>query len=244
MIRRTMFLAALLAAVALPAASQSISPAITAAVSDSGRPEADTKRDADRKPAESLAFAGIKPGDSVLELISAGGYYTRILSKLVGPNGHVYATVPDAMLKARPTAADGLKALAAQYPNVTVLVQPTGVPTAPAPVDVVWTSLNYHDLHNPGPFGAGDIDGFNKAVFAVLKPGGTFLVIDHAAASGSGFSATGTLHRADPEATKAEILKAGFTFAGQSDVLHRASDDHSTRSTDTDDQFMFRFKKP
>jgi predicted methyltransferase len=244
MIRRTLFLAAMLAAVALPAASQTISPAIAAAVSDPGRPEADTKRDGDRKPAESIAFAGIKPGDSVLELIAAGGYYTRILSKLVGPNGHVYATVPDAMVKARPTAADGLNALAAQYPNVTLLVQPTGAPSAPAPVDVVWTSLNYHDLHNPGPFGAGDIDGFNKAAFAALKRGGTFLVIDHAAAPGSGFSATGTLHRADPDAVKAEILKAGFTFAGQSDILHRATDDHTARSTDTDDQFIFKFRKP
>jgi predicted methyltransferase len=230
-------LLSLAAFAALPAMGQSIPANVAAAVADPGRPAADTKRDADRKPAESLAFAGIKSGDSVLELISAGGYYTRLLSK---------ATVPDALLKARPAAADGLKALAADpaYANITVLTQPAGTPSAPAPVDVVWTSLNYHDLHNPGPFGAGDIAGFNKAVFAALKPGGTFLVIDHAAAPGSGLSQTGTLHRIDPAAVKAEVLQAGFTFGGKSEALHRATDDHTAKSSDSDDQFIFRFRKP
>jgi predicted methyltransferase len=111
-------------------------------------------------------------------------------------------------------------------------------------VDVVWTSLNYHDLHNPGPFGGADIGSFNKAVFAALKPGGTFVVIDHAAAAGTGLTQTGTLHRIDPATAKNEILAAGFTFVRQSDALHRPNDDYTAHSTDKDDQFIFVFRKP
>jgi predicted methyltransferase len=249
MLSRSVFLSVLLATgaiVAAPALAQSIPAYVSAAVSDPARPAADTMRDADRKPAESVAFAGIKQGDQVLELLGAGGYYTRILSKVVGPRGHVYTTVPAAMMANRPTAADGLKAIAADpgFANVSVLVQSTGTPSAPAPVDVVWTSLNYHDLHNPGPFGAGDIAGFNKAVFAALKPGGTFLVIDHAAAPGSGLTATGTLHRIDPDVVKSEVTAAGFTFAGASNVLQKPGDDFTAHSTDKDTQFIFRFTKP
>lgn len=247
MISRPLLLSVVLAAGALfaaPALAQSIPPYVAAAVSDAGRPDADKARDADRKPAESIAFAGIKQGDQVLELLGSGGYYTRILSKTVGTKGHVYTTVPEAMMANRPTAADGLKALATTYPNVSVLVQPDGSPSAPVPVDVVWTSLNYHDLHNPGPFGAGDIAGFNKAVFAALKPGGTFLVIDHAAAPGSGLTQTAKLHRIDPETVKSEVTAAGFTFAGSSDALKKADDDYTSHSTDKDTQFIFRFTKP
>ena len=229
-----------------PALAQSVPPAVASAVSDKARPDADTKRDADRKPGETIAFAGVKPGDKVLELLAFGGYYTRILSKTVGPKGHIYATMPDALLQARPAFADGLKAIAADpaYGNVTMLPEPNGSPSAPEPVDVVWTSDNYHDLHNPGPFGASDIAGFNKAAFAALKPGGTFIVIDHAASPGTGFTQTGTLHRADPEAVKKEVEAAGFTFVAASDVLHRAKDDFTVKSTDADEQFTFKFRKP
>lgn len=249
MVSRSVFLSALLlagAGFAAPALAQSIPPYVAAAVKDTARPEADSKRDTDRKPAESIAFAGVKPGDSVLELLGSGGYFTRILSKTVGPKGHVYTTVPEAMMAARPTAADGLKAIAADpgFSNISVLVQPNGTPTAPAPVDVVWTSLNYHDLENPGPFGAGDLAAFNKSVFAALKPGGTYFVIDHAAAPGSGITATRTLHRIDPEVVKKDATAAGFTFAGSSDALKRTNDDYTTKSSDTDTQFIFKFTKP
>jgi len=241
-----LFIVAVLFCTGAAVAAPAIPAFVAKAVADSNRPAADTARDADREPAESVAFGGVKPGDTVLELLAGGGYYTRILSKVVGPTGHVYATVPAAFLQVRPTAADALKAIAADpaYANITVLVQPTGSPSAPVPVDVVWTSLNYHDLHNPGPFGAGDIPGFNKAVLAALKPGGSFVVIDHAAVAGTGLSQTGTLHRIDPTTAKSEILQAGFTFAGQSDVLHRPNDDYTAHSTDKDDQFIFRFRKP
>src|SRR5215510_11946060 len=82
---------------AVPALAQKPSAAVTAAVADKGRPEADTKRDADRKPAEIVAFAGIKPGQSVEELFPGGGYYTRILSKTVGAKGKVFLVTPAEM---------------------------------------------------------------------------------------------------------------------------------------------------
>lgn len=187
----------------------------------------------------------MKPGDTVLELLGLGGYYTHILSKVVGPNGHVYTTIP-AALASNDKIAGPVKAIAADphYSNVIALVQSPGAPAAPTAVDVVWTSDDYHDLHNPGPFSAGDMDIFNKAVFAALKPGGLYIVIDHAGAPETGATQTATLHRIEPAAAKAEILKAGFIFDGQSNALHRASEDYTKHSTFRDEQFIFRFRKP
>lgn len=141
---------------------------------------------------------------------------------------------------------DGLKTIAGSpaYANVSELMQSPSRLMVPELVDVVWTSQNYHDLHNPGPFHADDIPAFNKSVFDALKPGGVFLVIDYVAAPGSGFTQSPTLHRGDPEATKAEILKAGFVFEGESKALARPNDPHTARAHEQDDQFMFRFRKP
>ena len=154
-----------------------------------GRPAADVQADDYRKPAKFILFARVKPGDNVLELLGMGGYYTRLLSKVVGNTGHVYTTVPPA-LQTNPMFAAAAKAISSNssYSNVTVLVQPPGTPAAPVPVDVVWLTDNYHDLHNPGPLSAGDIDAFNKSVFKALKPGGMFFVIDHATAPGMGLT--------------------------------------------------------
>jgi predicted methyltransferase len=154
--------------------------------------------------------------------------------------------MPDALMLSRPAMGDALKAIAADpaYGNVSMLPEPNGTPTAPELVDVVWTSDNYHDLHNPGPFGASDIAGFNKAVFAALKHGGTFIVIDHAGAPGTGLTQTGTLHRVEVTVVKKEVLAAGFIFVGASNVLHRAKDDFTAHSTDTDEQFTLKFRKP
>ncbi len=103
-----------------PALAQSVPPAIAAAVADSARPDPDKARDAHRKPAETLAVAGVKPGLVVAELAPGRGYYTRILAKAVGPSGKVYAIATTAQA-ARPGALDALNALAAAYPNITVV---------------------------------------------------------------------------------------------------------------------------
>ena len=94
--------------------------AAAAAVAHADRPEADRARDAARKPAEIVAFAGVEPGDVVAEFLPGGGYYTRVLSRTVGPEGHVYALVPAGFAQ-RPGGLDALNALAASLGNVTVV---------------------------------------------------------------------------------------------------------------------------
>jgi len=225
------------------------SKAITAAVADSARPQADKDRDANRKPAETLAFAGIKPGDKVVELMPASGYYTRLLSVVVGPKGHVYAVSPPARPGGRDMGA-AVQAIAADphYANVTPVASGFTSISVPEPVDVVWTSDNYHDFHNSFPNGPpADIGAFNKTMLGLLKPGGTFLVVDHAAEAGSGTRDTGTLHRIDPAAAKEEATAAGFKFEKQGDFLHSADDPHTAKVFELhgkEDDFALKFTKP
>jgi predicted methyltransferase len=222
----------------------------TALLNDGTRPEADTRRDADRKPADMVAFAGIRAGDKVVDFIPASGYFTRVFSRVVGANGTVYAFVPKEMTDRRATAADAVKAISAEpgYTNVAVLVQPAAGFVAPAPVDVVWTSQNYHDMHVER-FGIPDFAGVNKAFFNALKPGGVYIVLDHAATAGSGLADTEKLHRIDPAVVKAEVTAAGFVFEGESSVLRRADDPHTAMVFDAGirgktDQFIYKFRKP
>ena len=230
-------------------AAQSLPAYITAAVNDAGRPDADKARDADRKPGQTLAFAGIKPGEKVADFLPGGGYFTRLFAKAVGPKGHVYACLPDEVLALRATAADGLKALAAApgYANVSVVQAPAGEFKASEPLALVWTSQNYHDLHNKN-FGV-DVAAFNKAVFAALKPGGFYIVLDHVAAADAPADVTETLHRIDPEVVKREVAAAGFKFEGASEVLKNSADDHGAKVFDPairgkTDQFILKFRKP
>src|SRR5271163_764411 len=121
---------------------------LSAAVADPARPAADTERDANRKPAETLLFAGIAPGQQIAELLPGGGYFTRIMSKSVGASGHIYALVPAPRPDAAPNTPDfsaRVKVIAADpaYANVSVVVEPFGALRTPVPVDLVWTSQNY-----------------------------------------------------------------------------------------------------
>jgi predicted methyltransferase len=232
-------------------AAEKIPGYITAAVADAGRPAEDKQRDADRKPAETVLFAGIKPGMTVVELIPGRGYFTRIFSKVVGPKGHVYALSPPRRPNAAADAPDPAAATTAlasdpAYSNIVVQVAPVTTIAVSEPADVVFTAQNYHDVHNVPNV---DIAAFNKSVFDALKPGGVFIVLDHAAAAGSGGRDTSTLHRIDPAAVKTEVLAAGFQFAGESKVLANAQDDHSAKVFDPairgkTDQFIFKFRKP
>jgi predicted methyltransferase len=217
---------------------------ITAAVADAGRPADDTARDADRKPAETLAFAGVKPGQKIVDLFPGSGYFTRIFSKIVGPKGHVTAMwppgVPDKMLVAT-------KAIAADpaYANVNEVEQK--IADLPAgKLDLFWTSQNYHDIHNIPNVDMAVVD---KSIFAALKPGGIFIVLDHAATPGSGFQDTNTLHRIDPQAVKKEVEAAGFILTGQSNILKNPDDPHTAKVFDPSirgktDQFILKFQKP
>ena len=233
-----------LACAAGHAAPPQVSDAVRAAVADAGRPQADKDRDAGRKPAESVAFAGIKPGDVVADMIAGQGYYTRIFSKLVGDAGVVYATgMPPQAAMRQSTVLETLAAEPA-YKNVKVIRQMPAELKFPQPLDVAWTSLNYHDVHNQN-----GQDALNKAVFAALKPGGSYIVIDHAAAAGSGARDSKTLHRIDAELVKKEVEAAGFQLAAEGDFLHNPDDPRTIASHDASirwrtDQFALKFTKP
>jgi predicted methyltransferase len=227
------------------AATPEATAAIAAAVADAGRPEADTARDAARKPAEIVAFAGVEPGDVIAELSPGGGYYTRILSKAVGPNGHVYALVPAAFAQT-PGRLDAINALAASLGNVTVVPITFTDFTLEHPVDLVWTTENYHDWHN-GP--TANIAGVNASVFRALKPGGIFFVEDHAAADGAGAEATSAMHRMDPALALEELTAAGFTLDAKSDLLKNPDDPKNVAVREGSvqghtERFAYRMRKP
>ena len=227
-----------------PAMAQSVSPAIAAAVADSARPDTDKANDANRKPAQVLAFAGVKPGMTIGELAPGRGYYTRILSKAVGPTGKVYAIFTTAQA-ARPGVLDAFNKALAGYSNVKVVTVDYATMMLPEKADLFWTTENYHDFHN-GP--TANIAAFDKAVFDNLKPGGIFYVEDHRAADGAGLAATSQFHRMDVAVAKSELTAAGFRLDAESDLLHNPADDRAASNSETghftSDRFMLRMKKP
>ncbi len=249
---RSLAYAALGAAVFGMSACQTMDPPvmassahIAAAVADGGRPAADTERDANRKPAEMVAFGDVRPGDRVGELIPGGGYMTRILSKAVGPTGKVYLFSGPPRQAGQPQAFQGILDDKANYGNTAFIETDFKTLVAPEPLDLVWTSQNYHDLHNPGR--NIDINVANKAVYSALKPGGLYVVLDHQSAKGVDFDAQ--LHRIDMARVKSEVLAAGFAFVEESQVLDNPADDGTKGVFDASirgktDQFILKFRKP
>nr|WP_295663933.1 methyltransferase [Polymorphobacter sp.] len=234
--RRTM--TCLIATLLLGSTAAGASP--EAAIKDTHRPAADVARDADRKPAEMLEFAHVGPGKKVVDFLPGGNYFTRLFAIAVKPGGSVIAVVPAAA-----AARDKTGAIVADpaYGNVTI-ASGLGDPVMTG-LDVVWTAQNYHDLHNTD---APVVAGANKAAFNALKPGGYYVIVDHAALPGA-TDATKKLHRIDPAVVKAEVTAAGFVFDGESKVLANPADDHSKPVFDPSirghtDQFAYRFRKP
>jgi predicted methyltransferase len=197
------------------------------------------------KAPEVIQFIGLKKGDKVADIVA--GRLTASLAQAVGPSGKVYAVVPAEVVKVHPEALARMKALATQAPNVIVSEGPIGS-ALPSGLDAVFIRQNYHDLYDKfmGPV---DVPAFDKAVFAALKPGGVYVVLDHAAIAGSGIDATETLHRIDPARVKADVLAAGFKLDGESSILTNEADDHTKNVFDSSirgrtDQFLLRFKRP
>jgi predicted methyltransferase len=227
------------------------SEVFAAAVADAARPASDTARDANRKPSETLAFMGLKPGDKVADYAAGSGYFTRLFAGVVGPRGHVYASVPGELFM-YPNIVKGtaeVQAYAAAHPNVSVTVgSALYAARYPEKLDVFWIAQNYHDLHDPfmGPV---DMAAFNKAVYAALKPGGVYIVLDHVAANGAPANVTDTLHRIEPSTVRREVEAAGFKFAGESAILANPADPHTATVFNESirgrtDQFIFKFRKP
>jgi predicted methyltransferase len=239
--------AALGASCAIAASAQSLPSNIAAAAKDPVRAE-QAKVDATRHGPEILAFAQVQPGAKVVDLIPGGGYWTGLFSAAVGLDGHVYAVWPAEYVKVDGDEVKPYREMAAKYANVSILEQPAAQLTTPEKVDLVFTAQNYHDY--PDKFmGPTDPAVLNKAVFAALKPGGIYLIVDHVAQAGSGVRDTDTLHRIDPATVKAQVTAAGFQFVGESPLLASPVDDHTKKVFDPSvqghtDQFIYKFRKP
>lgn len=208
----------------------------------------DRARDAARKPADVIAFLGIKPGMRAMDVIAAGGYYTEVLSLAVGPEGHVVAQNPQAVLEFREGANE--KAISARLagnrlPNVSrVNGGFDAVSTADGQFDAAITALNFHDLYNgQGPEVA---LGALQAIYGLLKPGGVFGLIDHVGAADADNAA---LHRIETAKAVETAEAAGFVLEGQSDVLHNMGDDHTQGVfaeglRGNTDRFVLKLRKP
>lgn len=220
------------------------SPHIVAAVENEARPDADKEDDATRKPAAMLAFAGIEPGMKVGDMISGGGYFTRLFSAAVGPEGHVYG-LNGPPRENRPPPLQDVMANDA-FGNVSNVQTDFQSFDVPEPLDVVWTSQNYHDVVNRG---AGSTAAVNSAVFAALKPGGVYVVLDHAARADAPDDVTSTLHRIKQSTVVEEVTAAGFELVGEDDAVRNPQDPRDKGVFDASirgqtDQFVLKFRKP
>ena len=230
-------------------AGSTLADRIASAVADPTRPEGDRNRDEARKPAESLQFSGVKPGDAVADFNAGAGYFTRLFADVVGSRGHVYAIEPVEIQQYIAKSTAELQGYAATHRNVTVSVA-SALASLPLSrkLDLFWISQNYHDLHNKY-FGPLDIAAFNKAVFDALKPGGSYVVLDHTAAPGAAADVTETLHRIDPATVRREVGAAGFVFDREGSFLANPADPRTIRVFDKSiqgrtDQFILKFRKP
>ncbi|SDN41633.1 Predicted methyltransferase [Afipia sp. GAS231] len=231
------------AVVTVLAADGPVSANVSAAVADSTRPTGDVKTDLNRKPAETLAFAGVKPGMSVGEFFPGGGYFTRMLSGVVGVSGHVYALENvDWTGRLKAVIAEG------RLTNVSEEALPFGTVSFPKPLDLVWLTQNYHDL-KIAQYGQVDTAAFNREVFASLKPGGTYFVLDHEAPVGTDLPTIARLHRIEKAQVIREVTAAGFELIAEGNFLRRPDDDHTLPVKDEKvrgqtDQYALRFVKP
>ncbi len=228
------------------AATPAIPAYVTAAVANPSRPDADRATDVNRKPAETIAFAGVKPGMIVGEFYPGGGYFTRMLSSVVGAKGHVYGV--ENLRWDDPKADKDL--LDATKGNVSIDVRAFGTVDFPKPLDLAWVTQNYHDL-KIAKYGVVDTIAFDRGVFNALKPGGVFMVLDHEAPAGSGndIALITKLHRIEKAQVIREVTAAGFKLQAEGTFLHRDSDDHSLPIFDKQvqghtDQYALRFVKP
>lgn len=223
-------------------------PDYAAALAADVRTSEDRARDDARHAADTLAFAQVRPGQHVADMIIGGGYFTRIFSAAVGPEGRVTAWQPEQFMAFQASYRDALTAADA-LPNVDVIASPIDAPAFPSGLDLIFTAQNYHDLHlNPFPADTGA--KVNAAAFAALKPGGLYVIIDHHAAAGAPVGPTAqTLHRIDAAALRAEVEAAGFVFDGEAGFLAQPGDPRTANVFDETirgrtDQFAYRFRKP
>jgi predicted methyltransferase len=209
----------------------------TFALGNPERPQNEKELDAARKPAEVLAFYGVKRGDKVADIWAARGYYTAILSQVVGAQGVVYSVNPSS----RQEINDRWKKPG--YENVKMIDGPLDKVALPqdGSLDFVIIHLNYHDLAPDTRI------AMNKRILGALKKGGTYGVVDHSAKDGTGNEAAKTLHRIDKQLVIKEVTGAGFTLAKEGTMLRKPEDTRDfnvNKERNKDDRFVLAFQKP
>jgi predicted methyltransferase len=219
---------------------------VAKAVADPSRPKADVATDALRDPADTLALAGVKPGMTVAELFPGGGYFTRMLSDIVGPSGKIYGIENTGWKGA--VEADQKTVGELKVANVTIDPESFGHFTLPQKVDLFWITQNYHDLHI-AKYGAVDLADFNHRVFAALKPHGVYFILDHQANPGTTPEQIAVLHRIEKAQVIREVTAAGFRLVAEGKFLNRLADDHTKTIFDPaiqghTDQYALKFVKP
>lgn len=227
----------LLGSMLILAACSASAPNYSAVVANPDRPATERELDAARKPAEVLAFYDVKAGDKVADLWAGRGYYTAILSEVVGPSGVVYTV--------NPTSREEINQRwkAPQFANVKVADGAFDKLALPqdGSLDFVLIHLNYHDV-DPSVRAA-----MNQRILAALKRGGIYAVVDHSAKDGSGNEAIKTLHRIDKLQVIKEVTAAGFTLAKEGSMLRKPEDKRDfnvNKERDKDDRFVLAFQKP
>ena len=233
---------ALCVAVSGTAAGADIPGYVVRAVANPSRPKADRDADAHRLPAETIGFAGVAPGMAIGEFIPGEGYFTRMLSDVVGPKGRIYGIEN---INWTNPAFD--KQIMGERRNVFFRSWKFGEFELPEKIDLFWITQNYHDLHVACC--RVDIAAFNRRVFDALKPGGVYFIVDQAANPGTSEGQITALHRIDRAQVISEVTAAGFTLVGESDALHHPRDDRTRNIFDVivrgqTDEFMLKFQKP
>lgn len=216
------------------------------AVAKLTRPMPDRGRDESFKPAAVLRFAGVKPGDTALDMFAGGGYFSELLSAVVGSSGKVYMQNNGAYLS---FSSDAIEARLAgnRLPNVQRLDAELDAMNVPEhSVDFIILSMAYHDVYYSADGWTVTPETFYPALQSLLKPGGTVLILDHLGEVGTGSSLGNTLHRIDPEFTKADFVAHGFEFVSESQVLKNPEDDLSLTVFDSQIQgrtskFVYKF---
>lgn len=203
------------------------------------RTERDRRMDAERMPAQFLPFTQVAPGMRVMDVSSGGGYTSQLLALAVGPNGTLFAQAPHPGATLTKRLADHPQA------NFVLVERPFDDPVPPGTpsLDLITLILNYHDI----TYQPVDREKMNARLFAALKPGGHFVVIDHSSRAGKGISEGKTLHRIDEAVVLDEVRKAGFVLEAEGDFLRNpadARDEPSGRPKVPTDKFALRFVKP
>jgi predicted methyltransferase len=205
------------------------------------------------KLSELIRFARVDAGSTVIDVYPGDGDWTRLFSDVVGSGGRVYSFVPAEVADFKNDPVGRMRTLAREpgRENVeAVTADLVAMPEVTQPADVLWLHLFYHDLHTAlmRTKGATAAD-FNRAVYERLKPGGSYVIVDHASALGAGTGDAQSLHRIEPKSVRDEVEAAGFVLDAESTILAKDDDPHSVKVFDPSikgetDRFAYRFVKP